>query len=525
MDQLWGKSSMVEREDGASVELKHYADVPRRRWRVVLVTTVLCLLAMAVFLQVAPASATANTVVQIGVISTDLFDTARPAGQLVDAPVEARLVRSDDVTAAAAKLLSPPGDAAVLRANSQVSGADGGTTLTIVYTAATPKAASAGATALARAYLENRGQIAAQARRDALDQLRASLDDVRSDLARANATLASSKPGSAAAYDARTSQAVLQRQVEDLGIRQNALSSMVINPGQIVTPARASAVAISPSPKLYLAGSFAFGLALGLLLTFVRDRTDRRIRGRRDAEDFAHAPVVAELSRDLLSGDASDQDHEQLRLVRAHLGTPSRAEDVAQTAPRCVLVAGADGWAQVVATELARTSAQAHQRVALVLTGEAEVPDGLVDLKTPLGLTPVVSRLPRLTVARLASATDDVAEAAGSGELERRVSQLVEDGFQTIVAVSPGTPRSGLIALASLCDEALAVITVGRSTKQWVSELDDDLGRQGVPLAGVVLCERVRRSRRRVAPPADGEQPNDDVPQPRQPQASGSTRA
>src|SRR5205807_1136651 len=58
----------------------------------------------------------------------------------------------------------------------------------------------------------------------------------------------------------------------------------------------------SPKPKVNAVLGAFFGLFLGLLVAFGRDRVDNRLRGRVDLEEYLRAPVLATVPRTRRNG-------------------------------------------------------------------------------------------------------------------------------------------------------------------------------------------------------------------------------
>jgi capsular exopolysaccharide synthesis family protein len=85
----------------------------------------------------------------------------------------------------------------------------------------------------------------------------------------------------------------LQLQLQNASTQLQALDESKVNPPQLILPAQLPKDPVSPQVLLYVAAGFLVGLAVGVILAFVRDRMDDRLRGRSDLEDAAEAPVLA----------------------------------------------------------------------------------------------------------------------------------------------------------------------------------------------------------------------------------------
>jgi capsular polysaccharide biosynthesis protein/cellulose biosynthesis protein BcsQ len=72
----------------------------------------------------------------------------------------------------------------------------------------------------------------------------------------------------------------------------------------VFDPAHASSTPVSPKPTRTIAFAGVIGLALGLVLAWLREALDDRLRGRDEVEEHFGAPVVAALPRSMLGRSA-----------------------------------------------------------------------------------------------------------------------------------------------------------------------------------------------------------------------------
>lgn len=97
----------------------------------------------------------------------------------------------------------------------------------------------------------------------------------------------------------------------------------------VFDPAHASPGQVAPRPVRNLAFAGALGLVLGLLIAFVRESLDDRVRGRQDAEEWFRSPVIGALPKGMRGKPAfgiarrpvaARADHaEAVQLLRARL--------------------------------------------------------------------------------------------------------------------------------------------------------------------------------------------------------------
>ncbi|MEU8198020.1 Wzz/FepE/Etk N-terminal domain-containing protein [Microbispora amethystogenes] len=287
-------------------------------WRRRLVVTV-CLLAGvgggAAALAVTPARYTA--VAQVQVLPTGIQEQLNTPSTRQREPLnldtESQIARSAVVSALAARTLKYQ-DSEELREHVMVDVPPNSAILSISYTAYDPGAAAAGAQAYAEAYLHNRARAAEDALAAQLKLISARLRQVEDDLDEAAGTTpaaaqAGRTTGQMTGQAARTAgqadpaarlgaarrQAVLARQVSDLTLRYDALRTVAVTPGTVISPARPPIRPSSPSPPLFLGSGLFLGILVGAGAAFARDRTDTRLRTCADVERMCGLPLLAEL--------------------------------------------------------------------------------------------------------------------------------------------------------------------------------------------------------------------------------------
>ncbi|MFC4534252.1 Wzz/FepE/Etk N-terminal domain-containing protein [Sphaerisporangium dianthi] len=206
---------------------------------------------------------------------------------------EAQVARSAVVAARAARTLKV-NDPDPLRERVSVAVPPNSAVLAVSYTAGDPVSAAAGAQAFAKAYLANRGATATHALDAQLKVLAAKLREVDSRLAATVAGLPRVAPGSAARTIAGQRQNVLSRQVYNLTVKYDALKTVAITPGTVISDARPPTSPSEPSPPLYLGSGLFLGLLAGVGAAMVRDRFDTRLRTAADVERLTGLPVLCE---------------------------------------------------------------------------------------------------------------------------------------------------------------------------------------------------------------------------------------
>ncbi|WP_203953825.1 hypothetical protein [Planotetraspora mira] len=166
--------------------------------------------------------------------------------------------------------------------------------LSISFTTADPESAAKGAQAFADAYLRNRLRSATDALTAEQKVLAAKLRQVNADLAKAAAAVPTQARGSAARAIAAHRQTVLARQASSLTVKYDALKTVAITPGTVISPARPPTEPSAPSAPIYLGSGLFLGLLCGAGAAFARDRLDTRLRRSGDVERLTGLPLLAE---------------------------------------------------------------------------------------------------------------------------------------------------------------------------------------------------------------------------------------
>ncbi|GAA4213001.1 Wzz/FepE/Etk N-terminal domain-containing protein [Microbispora amethystogenes] len=390
-------------------------------WRRRLVVTV-CLLAGvgggAAALAVTPARYTA--VAQVQVLPTGVQEQLNTQSARQREPLnldtESQIARSAVVSALAARTLKYQ-DSEELREHVMVDVPPNSAILSFSYAAYDPEAAAAGAQAYAEAYLHNRARAAEDALAAQLKLISARLRQVEDDLDEAAGTTqpaartgqtagqTTGQTARTAGQTARTAgqadpvarlgaarrQAVLARQVSDLTLRYDALRTVAVTPGTVISPARPPIRPSSPSPPLFLGSGLFLGILAGAGAAFARDRTDTRLRTCADVERMCGLPLLAELPvrpgpeflGEMAAAVATSLGGGPHRLLVEGVGDgtgPRRGGDGARTrrvgAGSGARRAGADDAARQIARGLGGTLARLVP--ATVVTARAAHPDAVL---------------------------------------------------------------------------------------------------------------------------------------------------
>ncbi|MEV4455372.1 hypothetical protein [Microbispora sp. NPDC049633] len=289
---------------------------------------------------------------------------------------ESQVARSAVVSARAAETLKNP-DPEELREHVTVDVPPNSAILSISFSASDPQAAAAGAQAYAEAYLRNRARAAEDAIGAQLKLVAARLREVEDDLDEAAAartaaaqttTAQTTTAGGAAGLGTTRRQAMLARQVSDLTLRYDALKTVAVTPGTVISPARPPARPAHPSPPLFLGSGLFLGVLAGAGAAFGRDRLDTRVRTCADIERLCGLPLLAELPA---RPDSGILDEMAAAVATSLGGGPHRllVEGVGVTSTARPLAKGLGSALAHLVPVTVVTGRSAHPDAALLLIG------------------------------------------------------------------------------------------------------------------------------------------------------------
>jgi polysaccharide biosynthesis transport protein len=274
-----------------SVELRDYLAVFRRQ--VVLIVAIMLLggtaAAAYTFRRTPVYESTASVLVKD--ITTNAFETGRrPEINMQD---QRQLAQSEAVAAIAAKSLKTTATPAQLLEHVSVDVPANSQILRIHYRDTVPLTAQRGANAFAKAYLTFReGNARNQAKASQLS-LQKDITRLQKQIDQAEQIL---KNPNASASERQAAQAKLtniNRRLEPLLTQLQAFLSVDFIAGTVIASAQLPTSPASPNRKLDIGIGLLVGLFLGIVLAFVRDRTDDRLRGREDLAERLDRPVLA----------------------------------------------------------------------------------------------------------------------------------------------------------------------------------------------------------------------------------------
>lgn len=495
--------------EGAT-EFSEYVAAFRRRWITIVVVAVAITAAAVGYVATAQKYWTATATVQIAPITNSPFANNANVSQLVNASNEVAVVTSDQVAAMAAKKLGKNVTPSTLTANVSVVVPPTSQILQINYLAKGAKPAADAANAFASAYLEYRAQEATQLQQATAATMQKHIDSLQSQIADADQKIATTSPTSAAHQDNLVQRDVLSRELGDLRSNQATVTSVTVNPGTLIAPATVPTAPTKPKTVLVVAGGAVAGLVLAMLVAFIRDRIDGRVREVRDLLNAGHAVIATVPGRGRRTNTLRDLDILRRRGGAAEAYRRLRAKLLArESTSHSVLVMKPQHEARpLVAANLAVAAAVAGKSVALVAADASSALDRLFDVDNSAGLTAVlaghssalaavkqVSAVPTLGVLPTGPAAESASAACVDGRMREIIAELGSH-YDVVVVDGPSAERaSDGIAIAPAVQSVLVVANARASQRTAVNGLVDEFRQVGAADIATVLVEKTRAPR------------------------------
>ncbi len=425
---------------------------------------------------------------------------------------EAQIVDSTAVAEIAAGDLQGEASAERLLASLSVDVPENTQVMVLSFSDPDPARAATGAQAFAEAYLEFKTREALDAisrqTADLQEQMRTLLEDIR----RQNERIATLPPDSPERRDAILERDTLEANLSILRTQALGLSSLSIDPGDIIQPATVPRSPSSPNHPLDLTLGGFLGLLLGMGAGIVRDRTDQRPRGDDDLERMLGAPTLAVVPRSrrlrqlplCAVDDPRGVEAEVFRTLRTNVlviaarrGTRSVTVTSAQAGEGKTTVAAnvAAALAQVGRRVLAVSADLRHPRLHAVFDtpndrGLGDVLAGACSLEDAVRPT----RVPNLLV--LPSGPPVQAVEALELLQSERMGQILGalDVDHVVVDAPPILTVADAIVLAGACDGVLLVADARQGRRRAILAARRLLERVDVGIIGGVLNRAARSS-------------------------------
>ena len=288
-------------------------------------------------------------------------------------------------------------------------------------------------------------------------------------------------------------------------------ASQTSNQISVLDPATVPTDRSSPKVALNVGLGLAFGVLLGLAVSFALASLDDTFKSLEDIEGLLHLPVLGTLGR-LPEAAQRAGIYRLVMLLYPRSGaaeafrtmrTNVEFSDVDSAVRRLLITSAGPGEGKsTVAANLALAFAQAGRRTILV---DADLRRPAIhesfDLTNTFGLTNLIRSLDVLQLGQLLRTVDEPnlrvltsgplppnpAELLGSKRMQDVVERLGAEADLVIFDSPPATAVTDAAVLASLTDGTVLVVAAGRTRRAAAQRAQEALARVGGHLVGVVL--------------------------------------
>ncbi|WP_164479107.1 hypothetical protein [Nakamurella antarctica] len=488
------QGDMGQQDERNEVRVGEYAAILSSRWRVLAVLFVAGIVVALGYLVFTPSAVTASTQVNVFVISTDPFNPSKSASGLLDGATEEQIATSYVVSSLAVQQMSTSRSIGEVRDHLEVTTVPAATVLQFNYTDSTAEQARSGADALAAAYLNFRATEAQGRVNTTVDAIDKRVAELRKSLTETNTRAGFAAPNSTRANQAASDRELATSEINSLLTQKSTLERIDTTGGSVLSLAAENAVVSAPNAATVLATGGIAGLILGVILAFVVNAVDRRLRSRRDVERATRRPILAELTLQEGTLPAFGADHEALRLAR---------ERIISTMPNSVgvivLFEATGAKLSDVGLNLALVLSQGGREVDLIIPAAAT--NSIDRIIVALDLMPAEGGQGRLFRSDKAPSLNLLFSAAGTDfsdadhiltdEVKGRIARNRADRLMVLV-LPFDTEHATRIATQRLCDALVVVIEKEAATSTSISDLVTECEQAGVVVLGSLIVPRGR---------------------------------
>ena len=491
-----------------------YATVlARRKFLVAIAGLAGLALALSYSVAVAKPSYVSHAKVLVRPVTDDV--TSQGADRLVTMGTEREISSSATVALLVKDRLRSTRSVAALQGRARVSVIGATQFLDVACGDRTPAGAQTCAQAFADAYLELRSNEAAKARDARIASANAALAPINVQIVEATKRLASAPANSPANAEAEATLRRLQDQAKPYRQVLADMAQLNVNDaGAVVSAANRPGAPASPNPRRNaFLGSF-FGLLLGVLVAFGRDRVDNRLRGRVDLEKYLRAPVLAAVPRTPRSGRTApalvtmahpdSPASEAYRSLRARVLVMAERQGL-----KTIMVAsptGEDGRS-AIAANLAVSLAQVGKRVVLLsadlrgskvhqyfgLDNERGLSNVLAGEMPPWEAVQEPAGLERLWVFGSGPVPAQPAELLQSDLMRELLAERRKVADFVIIEAPAALNPSDCLALAPLVDGILVVADATHTDRHEVEQVRIQFEQVGGQVVGAVMSNTAGR--------------------------------
>jgi polysaccharide biosynthesis transport protein len=484
----------------SSIDLRDYVAVLRRqRWLIVLAAALGLGAGLGYSFASTPVySGTAKVLVRP--MSLDPLDSGTDDFTV---ETEREVVLSSAVARIAARRLGAPSPQGLLE-HVEVEIPAESRVMEIAYSDPDPNRAYMAAGAFADAYLEFRTRQALNAALRVTSDIQRRIDERLAELEEINEVIASATPGSVDHQNALYRREVIVGQLSVLETQQASVSAPTLDAGSVIGRRRPTEPS-SPSYPLNLALGLFFGGFLGVVVAFVRDRMDDRIRETTELERSARAPTLATVpavKAAEMNGLASYDDSnpalaESYRRLRNSVHLLARAERL-----RILMITSAveQEGKTTTAANLAISLAMMGRKVVLV-SADLRRPrlHELLDVENGAGVEGVLRGATSLADAVQATDIENLLILPSGptpqhpGELlspERAgplFKELAKSADYVIVDSPPALLVADTMSMAPYVDAVILIAREGTTTRREIELARDSFEQAGARVLGTVF--------------------------------------
>ncbi|MGC5053121.1 lipopolysaccharide biosynthesis protein [Micromonospora sp. DT48] len=511
-----------------TVTIGDMARVPLHRLRLVAAVALGGLLAAGGYLLLAPATVTANAVVAVRPVVTDAFTpSGAAADRAVNMNVESGIATGTEVVAKLAERFDS--DHRTVRDALEVEVPAGGQILRFTYQAPDAEQAVTGANLAAQSYLDVRRAMYEKQREEMLRSYDESIEKV---VAQRNAVQRriNNARDTSAANAAVAELGGINNQLTQLSSARTEIAAVDVNPGWVTRSAERALATTAGNAPLLLAGGLLGGTVIGLVLAFLWESVDRRIRSAADARDSTGLPLLGTVRRVGLRGRAVDADVRYVAMaVAERVRQPARVAVLTAREDATEITAGLAVALAVVGREVfvADDGGRVDRLRAAVLadrdrlppsldptkpavpkprTAPTDIDDGPTEVVTrrpsphPVGARPSTDPEATLTLPRVAKTvgrtdngrpTGDAQVVVGAGSVRFGTWRQGADQSLVLYNAPPAETDERGVAIARQ-GTAVVVVERDRTRQADLRRLAERLRAAGVNPLGFVLCRSGR---------------------------------
>jgi capsular exopolysaccharide synthesis family protein len=487
------------------------------RQRLVIASLTLAGVVLALFYSIVVADPTyaSHAKVLVRPITSDV--TPQSVDKLVVMGTERELATSATVALRAKEQLHSADSVAVFQKRVTASVVGATQFLDVVCRAGTKLAAQQCAEAVANSYLDLKAQHATIARDTRIASANAALTPLNAQIVEATKRLTAAPVGSPTQAEAEATVRRLQDQAKPYRQVLADMAKLNVNdPGTVVSAANRPGAPDSPKPKTNAVLGAFFGLFLGLLVAFGRDRVDNRLRGRVDLEEYLRAPVLATVPRTRRNGRTAPtlvtMQHPNSPASEAYRALRTRMLVMAERQGlKTIMVAsptGEDGKT-AIAANLAVSLAQVGKRVVLLsadlrgskvhqyfgLDNERGLSNVLAGEMPPWEAVQEPPGLERLWVFGSGPVPAQPAELLQSDLMRELLAERRKVADFVIIEAPAALNASDCLALAPLVDGILVVADAKHTDRDEVEQVRIQFEQVGGQVVGAVMSNATGSSR------------------------------